>query len=331
MKTAELWVALEKTAGSRSGWWLRLACPSVVCPLFVAMEGESRRRAVLLRLPEKKVIPPRRSWPRCRGLDAIAMEVEGAPHFGVVLKEPRFADVFTALAEDLVRRVAEAATPAAQAEAFLGQLARWQKFLAASLDGLGEEAQRGLWGELAVLRDLLLPTLGAAAVAGWKGPSKAHQDFQFGSGALEVKTTLAKQPQVVRIASERQLDPAGWTALFLAVLALDVREGGAESLPKLVADGRAAVAGDMTAREQLEDALLAAGYLDVHADRYAGRGYVVRSRRCFRVKRGFPAIVERDLARGVGDVVYGLAVEACEPFAVASPVVVETLSKSASA
>jgi hypothetical protein len=258
------------------------------------------------------------------------MEIEGAPHFGVVLKEPRFADVFTALAEDLVRRVAEAATPAAQAEAFLGQLARWQKFLATSLDGLGEEAQRGLWGELAVLRDLLLPTLGAAAAAGWKGPTKAHQDFQFGGGALEVKTTLAKQPQVVRIASERQLDPAGWPALFLAVLALDVREGGAESLPKVVADARAAVAGDTTAREQLEDALLAVGYLDVHADRYAGRGYVVRSRRCFRVKRGFPAIVERDLARGVGDVAYGLAVEACESFAVASPVVVETLAKSSS-
>jgi len=114
------------------------------------------------------------------------------------------------------------------------------------------------------------------------------------------------------------------------VLALDVREGGAESLPKLVADVRAAVAGT-TAREELEDALLAVGYLDVHADRYAGRGYVVRSRRCFRVKRGFPAIVERDLVRGVGDVAYGLAVEACERFSVASPVVVETLAKTVSA
>jgi hypothetical protein len=51
----------------------------------------------------------------------------------------------------------------------LGQLVRWQKFLAASVEGLSDEAQRGLWGELHCLRERLLPALGAAAVAGWKG------------------------------------------------------------------------------------------------------------------------------------------------------------------
>lgn len=257
----------------------------------------------------------------------MAVEIEKAAHFGVVLKEPRFSDVFAALVEDLVRRVAEAGSPVEQAQAFLGQLARWQKFLAASLEGLGEEAQRGLWGELRVLRELLLPALGTAAVAGWKGPEKAHQDFQFHGGALEVKTTLAKQPQVVRIASERQLDVADWPALFLHVLALDVREGRAESLPEMVASVRAAVAGDAAARETLEDGLLAAGYLDAQADRYAGRGYSVRSERCFWVKRGFPAIVERDLPRGVGNVAYALAVEACERFACESAAITAALGK----
>ena len=142
-----------------------------------------------------------------------------------------------------------------------------------------------------------------------------------------MKTTLAKQPQVVRIASERQPIPR-----LVGTVPRRACARCAKVVPsRAVAGVRAAVAGDTTAREQLEDALLAAGYLDVHADRYAGRGYVVRSRRCFRVKRGFPSIVERDLARGIGDVAYGLAVEACEPFAVASPVVVETLAKSSPA
>jgi len=327
MKTGELWTELDATAGTRPGWWLRLASAAAACPLFVALDGETRRRAVLLRLPANE-IPPRRRWPRARGLEALAVEIEGSAHFGVVLKEPRFADVFTALAEDLVRRVAEATTPAAQAQAFLGQLTRWQKFLAASLEGLGEEAQRGLWGELHVLRELLLPALGTAVVAAWKGPEKAHQDFQFASGALEVKTTLAKQPQVVRIASERQLDVADWPALFLSVLALDVREGNAESLPQMVATTRMVVASDATAREVLEDALLAAGYLDVHADRYTGRGYAVRSERCFRVKRGFPVIVERDLPRGVGNVTYGLAVEACGRFTVEPAAMIKVLGKA---
>ncbi len=234
----------------------------------------------------------------------------------MLLKEPRFADVFATLAEDLVRRITGATTDEEQAQAFLGQLARWQKFLAASLDGLTDEAQRGLWGELHVLRDMLIPSLGVAATAGWKGPGKAHQDFQFSSGALEVKTTVAKQPQVVRISSERQLDPSNWAALFLHVVALNVREGRGESLPALVTAVRSAIAADAAGRESFEDSLLAAGYHDAHAPRYLGRGYVVRSQRSFRVKRGFPAIVEGDLARGVGAVTYGLAIEACGRFAV---------------
>jgi hypothetical protein len=329
MRIDELWAALEADPAANCGWWLRLARPDVKCPLFAALKGDTRTRGILLRLPSTE-IPPRRRWPRCRGLEALAVEIDGAAHFGVMLKEPRFADVFTALAEDLVRRVISASGATEQSQTFLGQLARWQKFLAASIDGLGDEAQRGLWGELRVLRDLLLPALGHAAVSGWKGPGKAHQDFQLPGGALEVKTTLAKQPQVVRIASERQLDAADWPALFFHVIALDVREGRAESLPEMVASVRAAVA-DSVARETFEDALLASGYLDAHAARYFGRGYVVRSERTFRVKRGFPAIVERDLPRGVGAVVYGLDVEACARFATTAAVVAAVLRKNLTA
>src|SRR5436190_12030895 len=163
MQIDDLWKALEADAATGktgpSGWLLRLAQPAPSCPLYVGLELGSRRRAMLLRLPSDSV-PPRRYWPRCKGLEPLAVAVDGSAHFGVALKEARFADVFTALAEDLVRRVAEAGNPSAQARAFLGQLARWQKFLSASFDGLSEESQRGLWGELYFLREHLLPKIG---------------------------------------------------------------------------------------------------------------------------------------------------------------------------
>lgn len=253
------------------------------------------------------------------------MRIEQETHFGVILKEPRFADVFTALAEDLAGRVGDASDPAEQAGVFLGQLARWQKFLSASQEGLGDEEQRGLWGELHFLRTHLLPGMGADAVAGWKGGEKAHQDFQFEAGAAEVKTTLAKRPQVVRITSERQLDSAGWRALFLHVVALEPRDGGGETLPALVASFRVALAGEAAALETFEDGLLAYGYLDAHAGRYAERGYLVRSETTFRVRRGFPRLVEKDLPPGIGDVSYGLSIAALEAFAVETGVVVARL------
>ena len=320
MQIEDLWEALEAdaTAGKTgaSGWLLRLAQPAAGCPLFVGLELGSRRRAVLLRLPSASM-PARRRWPRCKGLEALTVQIEGIAHFGMALKEPRFADVFTALAEDLVRRVTGAGDPDAQARAFLGQLARWQKFLSASLEGLSEESQRGLWGELYFLRDHLLPALGTAAVNGWKGGERAHQDFQFANPAVEVKTTLAKQPQVVRITSERQLDGSTWAALFLNVVALDVRDGSGEALPAMVASVRAKLAADTAAREQFEDELLATGYLDAHAVRYAERGYTIRAAGFFRVGPKFPRLVEADMPSGVGDANYALSVAACEPFAVA--------------
>lgn len=331
MQIDELWKALEADAATgktgASGWLLRLAQPAAGCPLYVGLELASRRRAMLLRLPSASV-PTRRHWPRCKGLEPLAVNVGGSAHFGVALKEDRFADVFTALAEDLVRRVAEAADSAAQSRAFLGQLARWQKFLSSSFDGLSEESQRGLWGELYFLREHLIPKIGAPAVHGWKGSERAHQDFQFEGGAVEVKTTLAKQPQVVRITSERQLDASAWAALFLNVVALDVRDGGGETLPDMVASVRSKLTADAAALEQFEDELLTIGYHDAHAARYAERGYTVRAVGFFKVGPKFPSLVEADMPAGVGDANYALSVAACEPYRVTPANVESTLAAS---
>jgi len=330
MQIEALWNGLEADAGAgktaSNGWLLRLARPDATCSLFLGLELVSRRRAILIRIPSRSV-PSRRLWPRCKGLEPLVLAVEGDSHFGVALKEPRFADVFTALAEDLARRVAEADDADAQARAFLGQLARWQKFLSASFEGLGEEAQRGLWGELHFLREHLLPTIGPAGVKNWKGGERAHQDFQFETTALEVKTTLAKQPQVVRVTSERQLDATTWPALFLNVISLDVGDGSGETLPAMVSSIRARLLGDATAQEQFEDELLVAGYLDSQAARYIERGYKVRSVLFFRVGPKFPSLVEADMPPGVGDVNYALSVAACQPFLVGAAETTDVLKE----
>lgn len=325
----ELWTAMDDDAAAgksdAAGWLLRLARPDVGCPLFAAVEITTHRRAILLRLPIASV-PPRRQWPSCKGLDPLTLKFGGDEHFGVALKDTRFRDVFSSLAEDLVRRVSEAATPAEQSSAFLGQLGRWQKFLTTSPEGLSDEAQRGLWGELYFLRAHLLPTLGLSAVVGWKGAEHSHQDFQFDGGAIEVKTTIAKQPQVVRISTERQLDNESWPALILHVVALDIRQGSGETLPDIIVSLRSALKADVASRETFEDSLLQAGYLDMHAARYADLGYVVRSETSLHVIDGFPSLTERVLPAGVCDVTYGLAIAACGTFTMNSAELKKTLS-----
>jgi hypothetical protein len=289
--------------------------------LLVALEASENRRALLLPLP-KAAIPGRREWPQCRGLEIFSVVIAGQPHLGVRLRESSSADVFTALAEDVAPRVAATSDPQAAVAALLGRLRRWQKFLAAGMAGLSPEQQRGLYGELHTLRQYFLPCFGAeTAVAAWRAPRRTHQDFQLASGAVEVKTTTAKQPQSVRITSERQLDQAGIPWLFLHVVVLDEREvegvhnAVGEGLPDIVGVLRKQLQATAAAAETFDDRLLDVGYLEVDVPRYENRRFTLRREHTFRVKRGFPCLVEENLPTGVGDVSYALSLAVCEPFA----------------
>lgn len=327
MTIEEQWIALE-SEGPSDGWRLQLARPIKDHPLFVAVSGT--RRALLLRTPAS-AIPPRHRWPSCAGLELLGLQLNDQPYFGVALREPRFRDVFAALAEDLARRIEATTSPSEAVATLLDQLTRWQKFLASLRAGLSAEEQRGLWGELHFLHGQLLPALGPSVVSAWKGPEGASQDFQLPSGCVEVKTTLANQPQVVRIANERQLDDTHRNPLFLHTLALEILEGDAATLPAAVQRLRVALAPHAIASEQFEDALLAVGYFDVHAPRYAGCGYAVREASNFFVRPGFPRLIEADLPIGIGDTSYGLSLAACAGYAVPSAELIAALTAQQSA
>ena len=176
------------------------------------------------------------------------------------------------------------------------------------------------------MKTRLLAVLSGAAVNGWKGPEGAHQDFQFPTLWVEVKTTLSKQPHAVRITSERQLDDTRAPALFLHILMLETQEGGVETLPAEVAKLRSALSAWPVVREHFEDVLVSVGYLDRHAPKYAATGYAVRRAEDFRIGPGFPRIIEAGLPGGVGDVSYLLSLAACAAWSVSADVLTATLS-----
>jgi len=325
MRIEALWQEMEAEArgGCSAAWLTRLALPQPKAPILIALETETSRRAILLPLP-KAAIPARQKWPECRGLEVFSVALDGQAHLGARLRDAACADVFGTLAGDVALRVVNSCTSSAAVAEFLSRLLRWQQFLSAARDGLSPEAQRGLWGELHVLSDHLLPRLKpAVAINAWKGSQAAHQDFQFADGAVEVKTTAAKAPQNVRITSERQLDDTGVGALFLHVVAVDEREvqsGGGSSgqgLADLVTYVRTQVSADAGALGTFNDRLLERGWVDDHAPRYEGRRYTVRKELTFLIGQEFPRLVERDLPDGVGDVAYSLSLPACRKFAVA--------------
>jgi hypothetical protein len=334
MKTDQLWRQLEIEGAGQSGWSTRLARPEPGARLMVAIDSNGSR-ALLLPVGAS-AIPPRRTWPNCRGLEIAKMSMGGSTHLAVRLRDDGFKDVFSALAELLASRVAVAHSDSEAVGELLGALRRWQAFLAAGRDGLSVEAQRGLFGELYVLGYLLAPALGAdAAVEGWKGFAGTNQDFQFGSGAIEVKTTAAIVPDSVRIASERQLDEAGSGRLFLHLIFVDEREvatgddrGSGQTLLGLVQTCRRIFADNPLASVLLEEGLFQVGWLDLPAGRYDSRQFAIRGQRTFHVRDGFPRLVEKMLPSGVGEVSYSLNLAACQSFQVTSDSMLEFLRTS---
>ena len=234
----------------------------------------------------------------------------------VVLTDNSLREVFNPLADDIATT---AGTEPSGTEAVLAGVSRfehWRLMLERLADtGLPPEARRGLFGELMILRDHLLPALPAAdAVSAWTGPTAANQDFQLVGAAIEVKTSSGKEPQTLVIASERELDGQGTGTLMLAHLSLDERRGGnGESLNTAI-DGTRALVTDATTSALLDDLLVRAGYLSQQRELYDEPRYSVRKQRFWRVTGDFPRITEADLRVGVGDCHYRISTAGLEPY-----------------
>ncbi len=251
--------------------------------------------------------------PRCRGVRVTHEEHGGGGHpertrLKIVLEEERLREIFAVLSADLVNAIVAKHSSDSALRVCIDRLCMWQGlFDRIAPDGLSEERQRGLFGELVVLDRLFLEsgTL-LDGVTAWVGSDSAHQDFRRGGLAIEVKASLAKRHAKIMISNEKQLDEKPHDTLVLASVRLDESEAHGQSLPDLVAQLRLRLAGDEPAARLFDERLLLADYLDVHAPLYEARRYRVALTRWFRVAGMFPRLTATNLPAGVGDIHYSI-------------------------
>lgn len=242
----------------------RRVVPDACCDLFLGVEKPSNRRVFLLRVASANA-PEARLLPLARGFEVRLLTLPDDPqgHSSVLLSQTHdtFRDIFTTLTTDIADHIAPTADQKAAVEQLLARLKRWQQFLERSgPDGLGDEAQRGLFGELWFISHFLLPVLGVQAITAWTGPAMTAQDFQLPGLAVEVKTTTAKEHQKLPIAGEKQLDSSAQLRIFLFHLSLNAQRDTGVTLVELVAQVRGLLASSPLALAHFEDALLSDGY-----------------------------------------------------------------------
>ena len=322
MTVATVWCELEANAYTQSrGFVIRRIKPEAPCDIRLAVEQPSNTRVLLLRVAATS-LKDLVAFPESIGFEVRRTLLPGDGHahatLMVRLSRPQYADIFTALVEDVANYVALATNDTQAVRALLGRLERWQAFLRRHTAGcLSEEAQRGLYGELWLLGERLIPRKGLQqSVHAWTGPLSTHQDFQFARTAIEVKTSASKQHQKLQVSSERQLDGTGVENLLIFHQSLDTRQSGGETLVERVCHLRSLVAADPLAMQEFEERLFAAGYLDCHAANYEGIGYSSREINYYRVIGNFPRIIETDLRDGVGDVRYTISVTECKHYSI---------------
>ena len=310
-----LWQQLESAPAEGPGIVRRRLVEESGRDLYAAVRVPTGERMLILEIPGS--VLPSDPLP---STSAIHTEVEPVMHdrleLRVSLVAPEMVRVFTPFMEDVVATVSGTSTDAEAVAALLDRFGHWRRLLSGGGDrGMTREEQQGLYSELWVFRHVLVPSVGPGrAVKSWQGPEHGYRDFVVSGIGIEVKSTVGSSPPQVVILDERQLDPAPFSALYLAALALDsVRDGAGETLNAMV-DASAGLMAGSEAVADFRTRLLDYGYLDAQKALYEGMHYTLRSADVFTVTGDFPRIVEADLRPGVSQVGYRVTLSTCQPW-----------------
>jgi hypothetical protein len=270
-----------------------------------------------------------KDFPDTDGLE-VRLDVRDPTQVGVVLKlkSDDFLEIFTTLANDLIGTLRSITDDKQFIDTFFGRLGIWKMFLDQSgPNGLGAERRRGLFGELYLLKELIISSRGTDSIKYWTGPTGAMHDFELGKIALECKTMAGNRSQKISISNERQLEDDGYESLFLACVAITVRKNAEPSLVTLVKDIEGLLGRDPLNLVNFHNSLLSSGYNKIHEELYAKEGYHVDDVLYYRVSEGFPRLLAKNLPNGVGGLGYTVDLSACLEFKTMASDVEESIKR----
>jgi hypothetical protein len=313
------WAQLESDPHSH-GVTVRRVYPEAARDIFIGVRHPGGTRMLTIRVTTHaaaEAVRQFRELPRTRGIELHFARLDGqSSELRVLLTNPALSEVFNPLASDIAGTAHSEPDDDKTVRSAIERFEHWRQMLQSiTSSGLSTSNRRGLFGELSLLRDLLLASLPQGdAVRAWTGPTGAHQDFQFDQAAIEVKTSTGKEPQTLVINSERELDDTGIGCLILAHYSLDERLGGTGESLNSLADRSRILVTNAAARELLDSLLVRYGYLSDQRSLYDEPRYTIRRQRFWRVGGSFPRITEADLRPGVGDCEYRIVVAGLDQY-----------------
>lgn len=289
--------------------WHTIALPSAgSVGLRAGRRSPDNAEAILLGFPSAQLATSEK-LPEGQGFAVEQTEPDSTDRLWLALtrRAAGSAELFLAMACDVVGALDDSAADgtgdAKLMQIFIKRVGAWQEFMRKGSYLLSPETEIGLVGELTVLRTIIdvgVPL--AVAVESWVGPLDARQDFELGTGALEVKATLSADGFPARIGSLDQLDDSIRQPLFLVGVRFRQTESGVR-LPDLIAAIRESCSDDAEAARLFSERLFAAGYIDAHAERY-GRRFALAETLVIEVQEDFPRLTFGRVPAGITRATY---------------------------
>lgn len=331
-KIENIWETLEFEGANHSGLLYKRYSAEVIPDIFLAMKTPEKLKGLAIRIGYSYQLNEQQ-WKLFKDIkiESIDDEKDKTKRFLLILLlNKRHQDIFAVLCEDLILGVSHISQENRLIESLLERLAKWQSmFERLGKQGLSEEAQRGLFGEVFFLKLFLDNSHDKNyPIKSWIGPEKAIQDFQHANWAVEVKTTHGNNHQKIHISSERQLDDSIITNIYLYHLSLDIRVGYGETLNALIESTLKMLDGNTIAANLFQIKLLEYGYFENHRPLYEEKGYVIRQENIYRVTGNFPRIIESQIPNGVGDVKYSIVISESEDWRISLETMFEAINNN---
>jgi hypothetical protein len=294
------WDALSGYADG-GGWRTIPVAPAGSCTLMAARRFPGNEQALLAGFSTAP-IPKAEKLPEARGFEVSRVDPygDGQTWLALTRRESGSFDLFAGVVCDVVGAMDAVSNQSESVilRAFLSRIRSWQEFMRKGAEALSPEAELGLIGELLFLdRMLEVGVPPQISLDSWVGPLNGVQDFELGTGAVEVKATLSSQGFPALIYSLEQLNDAARKPLFVAGVRLSQQELGC-NLPQIASAVREKLAGESGTDSVFTERLLAAGYMDAHKDRYPRR-FVAEEMRIMEVGTGFPRLTPGTVPAGV--------------------------------
>lgn len=229
----------------------------------------------------------------------------------VALTNRRFLDTFVKIAADVIGNTMGLRTTSEQSSIYGTKVNSWKNIFSRSpYATLTPEEQVGLYGELTFMKALFSEGFQTHEVIdAWKGADAEDKDFQFCNIGVEVKSSH-KQDKLVKISNIRQLDPTGFSELYLYYYSFAKSNGGPTTLPAQIEDIRARLVGSPYL-DVFESKLLNTGYNDADKEEYKA-SYTLSYEEAFIVNADFPKITKETVMPAVLDASYIVDLNVCD-------------------